>query len=87
MLVYGSMSVSSCRCCMFVSSVHPVALLNAAFCMTFRLLLVEDAIGIFQSWFHDCLVVCHECSLCLHPAVAVSVFIICRGLCACAEML
>ena len=42
----GSMSVSSCRCCMFVSCVHPVAVLNAAFCMTFSLLmLVEDARG------------------------------------------
>ena len=41
-----SMSVSSCRCCMFVSSVHPVSVLNAAFCMTCRLLmLVEDARG------------------------------------------
>ena len=40
----GSMSVSSCRCCMFVSCVHPVAVLNAAFCMTCSLLmLVEDA--------------------------------------------
>ena len=40
----GSMSVSSCRCCMFVSCVHPVAVLNAAFCMTYRLfMLVEDA--------------------------------------------
>ena len=29
-----SVSVSSCRCCMFVSCVHPVAVLNAAFCMT-----------------------------------------------------
>ena len=28
------MNVSSCRCCMFVSCVHPVAVLNAAFCMT-----------------------------------------------------
>ena len=29
-----SVSVSSCRCCMmFVSCVHPVAVLNAAFCM------------------------------------------------------
>ena len=27
----GSVSVSSCRCCMFVSCVHPVAVLNAAF--------------------------------------------------------
>ena len=42
----GSVSVSSCRCCMFVSCVHPVALLNTAFCMTFSLLmLVEDARG------------------------------------------
>ena len=40
----GSVSVSSCRCCMFVSCVHPVAVLNAAFCMPCSLLmLVEDA--------------------------------------------
>ena len=40
------MSDSSCRCSMFVSCVHPVAVLNAAFCMTCSLLmLVEDAIG------------------------------------------
>ena len=40
----GSMSVSSCRCCMFVSCVHPVAVLNAVFCMNYSLLmLVEDA--------------------------------------------
>ena len=39
----GSMSVSSCRS-MFVSCVHPVAVLNAAFSMTCSLLmLVEDA--------------------------------------------
>ena len=29
----GSMSVSSCRWCMFVSRVHPVAVLNAELCM------------------------------------------------------
>ena len=46
MFVYGSMSVSSCRCCMFASCVHHVALLNAAFCMTCSLLmLVENARG------------------------------------------
>ena len=40
------MSVSSCRCCMFVSCVHHVAVLNAACCMTCSLLiLVEDEIG------------------------------------------
>ena len=42
----GSVSVSSCRCCMFVSCVHPVAVLNAAFCMTCSLsMLVKDARG------------------------------------------
>ena len=42
----GSVSVSSCRCCMFVPCMHPVAVLTAAFCMTCSLLmLVEDAIG------------------------------------------
>ena len=42
----GSVSVSPYRCCMLVSCVHPVTFLNAAFCMTFSLLmLVEDAIG------------------------------------------
>ena len=41
-----SVSVLSCRCCMFVSCGHPVAVLNAAFCMTCSLLmLVEDTIG------------------------------------------
>ena len=42
----GSASVSSCRCCMFVSCVYHVAVLNTAFCMTCCLLmLVEDSIG------------------------------------------
>ena len=51
----GSVSLSSCRCC--VSCVYPVAVLNAAFCMTCSLLmLVEDAIG-----DHNCLVGIHEC--------------------------
>ena len=33
-------SVSSCRCCMFVSCVHHVAVLNAAFCITCSLLML-----------------------------------------------
>ena len=42
----GSVSVSSCRSCMFVSCVLPVEALNAAFCITFSLLMiVEDARG------------------------------------------
>ena len=42
----GSVSVSSCRCCKFVSCVHPVAVLNAACCMPYTLIMVvEDARG------------------------------------------
>ena len=42
----GNMSILSCRCCMFVSCVHPVAVPNAAFCMTCSLLMLdEDARG------------------------------------------
>ena len=41
-----SVGVSSCRYCMFVSCVHPMAVLNAVFCMTCSLLmLVKDARG------------------------------------------
>ena len=40
----GSVSVSSCRCCKFMSCVYPVAVLNAAFCITCSLLMLfEDA--------------------------------------------
>ena len=43
----GSVSVPSCICCMFVSCVHPVAVLNVVFCMTCSLLmLVDDALGL-----------------------------------------
>ena len=42
----GSVSVSSCRCCMCMSCVHHMTVLNAAFCMTCSLvMLVEDERG------------------------------------------
>ena len=42
----GSMCVSSCRWCVFVSVVHPVAILSAVFCVICSLLMfVSDAIG------------------------------------------
>ena len=42
----GSVIVSVCRCCMFVSCVYPVAVFNVVLCMTCSLLmLVEDARG------------------------------------------
>ena len=93
-LCMGSMSVSSCRCCMFVSCVHPVAVLNAAFCMTCRLLmLVEDARGdhmeeaYSRAGLMTALKVAMSVSFCLPHPVAVSASIICSGLCACTEML
>ena len=85
---------SSCRCCMFVSCVHPVAVLNAPLCMTCSLLmLVEDARGdhmeeaYFRAGLMTALYVAMSVSFCLPHPVAVSVFIICSGLCACTEML
>ena len=72
----GSMSVSSCRCCMFVSCMHPVAVLNAAFCMTCSLLmLVEDARGdhMQEAYSRAGFMTASFCIL--HP-VAVSDFII-----------
>ena len=50
-------------------SVYPVAVLNAAFCMTCSLLMLvedargdhmEDSIGIFQSQYHDSPVGSHK---------------------------
>ena len=86
-----SMSVLSCRCCNFVSCVHHVAVLNAAFCMTRSLLmLVEDARygrGILLIRSHDCLISNHECLILFNPPVAMRALIICSGLCACTEML
>ena len=42
----GSVCVSSCRCCMSVSVVHPVAMLSAVFCVICSLLMfVSDASG------------------------------------------
>ena len=67
----GSMSVSSCRCCICVCCVHPVAVLNAAFCTTFRLLMMfEDARSDHMEEAYsraglitNCLVGSHECLL------------------------
>ena len=64
-----SVSVSSCRCCMFVSCVHPVAVLNAAFCMTCSLLmLVEDAIGDHTEEAYSSFIGSHECLLLFTPS-------------------
>ena len=53
----GSVSVSSCRCCMLVYCVHPVAVVNTVYGMTCGLLMrVEDGRGIHRIRSHDCLV-------------------------------
>ena len=90
----GSMSVSLCRCCMFVSCVYPVAVLNAAVYMTCSLLmLLEDERGdnmeeaYSRNGLMTVLYVAMSVSFCLPHPVAVSVFIICSGLCDCTEML
>ena len=73
-LCIGSISVLSCRCCMFVSCG------NSQFCMTCSLLmLVEDA----TIWKRHT----PKPVSCLTHTVAVSYFIICNGLCACTKML
>ena len=78
----GSMSVSSCRCCMFVSCVHPGAVLIVVFCMTCSLLiLVEDARGdhmeeaYSRAGLMTALYVAMSVSFCLPHSVAVSAFI------------
>ena len=70
----GSVSVSSCRCCMFVSCVHHVAVLNAALCMTCSLLVQRCKRRPCRRLPH-------------HYPIMLSVFMICRGKCACTEML
>ena len=89
-----SMIVSSCRCCMFVSCVHPVAVLNIC-CILHDLQFVNAGQGcqrqpygrgILQSRSHDCFIDM-SVSFCLPHPVAIIAFIICSGLCACTEML
>ena len=43
--------------------------------------------GILQSRSHNCFIGSHECLLLFTHPVTVSLFMICRGLCACTEML
>ena len=85
-LCMGSMSVWSCKCCTFVSRMHPVAVLNAAFCMTCSLLmLVKDARGdhMEEAYSRASLITALQVAMsvsCLPHPVAVSAFIICSGL-------
>ena len=67
----GSMSVSSYICCMFVSCMHPVAVLNAGRGCKRR----PYGRGIHQSRSHDCVIGSDECILLFTLyLVAVSVY-------------
>ena len=66
----GSMSVFVMQMCRLVSCVHPVAILNAAFCMTCSLLMLVKGCkrqpyerDTLQSRSQDCLIGSHECFL------------------------
>ena len=82
---------SSCRCGMFVSCVHPVAVLNAAFCITCMHLVnagqgckrQPHGRGKLQSRSHDCLIG----SLLFTLSCCCECFIMCSGLSVCTEML
>ena len=71
----GSVSVSSCRCCMFVSCVashgssqccvlHDLQFVNAGRGCKRR----PYGSGILQSWSYNCLVGCHACLLLFTPS-------------------
>ena len=86
----GSMSGSSYKCCMFVSCVHPVGVLNTAFCMTCIMLMLGRPYvrDILQSRSHDCFIGSHECLLLFTPSCCGECFYhFFSGLCACTEML
>ena len=85
----GRVSVSSCICCMFVSCVHPVAILiNVAFCIACSLLMLyEDARGDHMKvaycryWIMtELYVTSHECLLLFSQSCCFYYF---RGFCAC----
>ena len=66
-----------------------------AFCMTLQFVNAGRGCnrrpyrrGILQSRSHNCFIGSHECLLLFYPILLrVSAFMICRGLCACTEML
>ena len=77
----GSTLVSSCRCCVLVSCVHPVAILRAVFCTICSLsMFVSDALGdhIVEAYSSTGLVmalyVASMVSLCLPHLVEVRTF-------------
>ena len=78
----GSMSVSSCICCMCVPYAHPVAVINVTFCMTCSFsMLVKDArddhmeSAYSTAGLMTAFLVTMSVSCCLPHPVSVSVFL------------
>ena len=55
-------------------------------CVLNDLQFVNAGRGILQSWSHNGLLGNHECLLLFPHSVAVSAFMICRGMCVCTEI-
>ena len=72
----GSMSVSSCRCCMCVSCVPPEAVLHdLQFVIASRRCKRRPyKRGILQNQSHDCLIGSHECLLLFTPSYGCEYF-------------
>ena len=53
----GRLFVVSCRCCVFVSVVHPVAILGVVFCVIYSLLMLVVTVWLKQTrvWVLLCL--------------------------------
>ena len=85
----GSVRVSSCRCCMFVSCVLPVVMRSAVFCMICSLFVsVSDMIGDHMVDAYSIMLLVYvlyvwrSVTLCCPHVVPVSAFIIFSVLCA-----
>ena len=85
----GRVCVSSCRCCVFVSVVQPVAILSAVFCVICSwLMFVSDASGDHMVEMYSsmglvmALYVAMIVSFCFPHVVDVSALSICIVLCA-----
>ena len=84
----GRVCVSSCRCCVFVSVVQPIAILSAVFCVICSLMFVSDASGYHMAETYSsmglvmALYVAMIVSFCFLHVVDVSALSICIVLCA-----
>ena len=90
--------VSSCRHCMFVSCVHPVAVINAAFCMSCSLLMLikdergdhmeEEDMFVFYVCCSDCVGVCgNVCCVALLKISFFSLGVLTYIVCLCKDMM